>query len=129
MVETRTSPLTRRDDDGIQLRRATPADLEDCERIWRDAINDYTRPLGQRDIPPENPGLRRLHAHALATDPERFVVATRAERVVAFGSAVLRPPLWFLSMLFVDPNEQARGLGRRILREILPASAEAGVLA
>jgi GNAT superfamily N-acetyltransferase len=110
--------------DGISIRPATEADLPDCERIWRDGLNDYLRRMNQIEIPPENPGLRRLHAHTLATDPDRFLVATRADggtapdRVVAFGSAVQRGPLWFLSMLFVDPAEQARGLGRRLLNDL-----------
>jgi GNAT superfamily N-acetyltransferase len=116
-------------DDGIQLRRAAEDDLAACERIWRESINDYTRRLNQPDIPPDNPGLRLLHQHAMATDPDRFVVAERGAEVVAFGSAVLRPPLWFLSMLFVDPSEQARGLGRAILGAILPDAEEATVLA
>jgi GNAT superfamily N-acetyltransferase len=109
--------------EGIALRRATEADLPDCERIWRDGLNEYLRRLNQVEIPADNPGLRRLHAHTLATDPDRFLVAVREERVVAFGSAVRRGDVAFLSMLFVDPAEQARGLGRRILAEILPSPA------
>jgi len=106
--------------DGLVTRGATPADLPACERVWRDSLNDYLGRLGQLEIPADNPGLRRLHAHALATDPERFRVATRADQVVAFGSAIRRGSVWFLSMLFVDPAEQARGLGRRLLGELLP---------
>lgn len=112
--------------DDIEVRPATEADLADCERVWRDGLNDYLRRLNQLEIPPDNPGLQRLHAHTLATDPDRFLVATRpagtgahaTARVVAFGSAVQRGPLWFLSMLFVDPAEQARGLGRRLLNDL-----------
>ena len=108
------------------LRRATLDDLPACERIWRDGINDYLRRLNLAEVPEDNPGLRRLHAHALATDPERFWVATRSdgvERVVAFGSTVERGPVAYLSLLFVDPAEQARGLGKRLLREVLPLDA------
>jgi len=108
----------------VVLRRATLGDLPACERIWRDGLNDYLRRLNLAEVPEDNPGLRRLHAHALATDPDRFWVATRltgrADRVVAFGSTVERGPVAYLSMLFVDPAEQARGLGRRLLGEVLP---------
>jgi GNAT superfamily N-acetyltransferase len=103
---------------GLEVRPASEADLPDCERIWRDGLNDYLRRLNQIEIPPDNPGLRRLHAHTLATDPDRFLVAERDSRVVAFGSAVQRGPLWFLSMLFIDPAEQSRGLGRRLLNDL-----------
>lgn len=106
--------------DGLELRPATPADLPACERVWRDGLNDYLRRLNQSEVPEDNPGLRQLHAHALATDPDRFWVADRGGRVVAFGSAVQRGPVGFLSMLFVDPAEQARGLGRRLLGHVLP---------
>ena len=107
--------------EGISIRHANEADLPDCERIWRDGLNDYLRKLNQLEIQPDNPGLRRLHAHTLATDPGRFAVAERDGRVVAFGSAVQRADVVFLSMLFVDPADQARGLGRALLDRILPA--------
>ena len=105
-------------DDGLEIRPATEADLAECERVWRDGLNDYLLPLNQREIEPDNPGVRRLHVHTLETDPERFLVGERDGRVVAFGSAVQRGPLWFLSMLFIDPAEQARGLGRRLLNDL-----------
>ncbi|MBI3750286.1 MAG: GNAT family N-acetyltransferase [Chloroflexi bacterium] len=117
------SPGSASPPDGISIRAAVEADLPDCERIWRDGLNDYLRRLNQLEIPPENPGLRRLHAHTLATDPDRFAVAERDGRVLAFGSAVRRADVGFLSMLFVDPSDQARGVGRTLLERILPAGA------
>jgi GNAT superfamily N-acetyltransferase len=111
---------------GITLRPAAEADLLDCHRVWRDAIDAYQARMGIPPMPEDNPGLRRLHRHAQATDPARFMVADRrvpggGTRVVAFGSAMERGPLWFLSMLFVEPREQARGLGRALLEQLLPA--------
>ena len=111
---------------GITLRPAAATDLLDCHRVWKDAIDAYQARMGIPPLPEDNPGLRRLHRHALATDPARFLVAERrdalgAARVVAFGSAMERGPMWFLSMLFVEPQEQARGLGRALLEQLLPA--------
>ncbi len=125
MSEIRRAPSRSRGLEGLTFRNATEADLPDCSRLHRIAIDDYTMRMGFPPSPPENPGLLRLHAHTLATDPPRFQVAERAgpdgaTRVVAFGSAVERGPFWFLSMLFVDPAEQARGLGRALLERILP---------
>ena len=121
---------------GIRLRYATEEDLQDCGRIHRIGIDDYMQRMGFPPSPEENPNLLRLHAHTLATDPERFLVAERVDegrdgpgRVVAFGSAVDRGPMWFLSMLFVDPAEQARGLGRALLERLLPEDREGRLLA
>jgi GNAT superfamily N-acetyltransferase len=122
------------DPSGITIRRATDADLPACHRVWREGIVAYTTPMGLPPLPEDNPGVRRLHAHALATDPGRFLVAELTDRagqsrVVAFGSAVERGPLWFLSMLFVEPGEQAKGLGRALLERMLPLPLDGRILA
>ncbi len=119
---------------GITFRAATSDDLPDCHRIWREGIDAYLQPMGFPPLPTDNQGLRRLHAHTLATDPTRFMVAERRGRsgrqhVVAFGSAVERGELWFLSMLFVEPEEQSRGLGRALLARLLPPDIERRILA
>ena len=75
--------------DGIALRAATGADLPTCEAIWRDGLNDYLLPLGQMEIPPDNPSVRGLHAHLLETDPDLFRVATA--RAWSSSSASLPP--------------------------------------
>ncbi len=128
----------------VRYRRATEADLPACETTWRDGLNDYLVPLGQYEVPADNPSLRLLHAHTLATDPERFWVATGAgvdasidgpggstgvERVIAFASAVRRGPVWFLSMLFVRPGEQRGGVGRSLLRLVMPGDGDDAALA
>lgn len=119
---------------GISFRPGTAEDLPECNRIWRQGIDAYLMPYGFPPLPTDNPSLRRLHAHTLSTDPARFVVAERTRRAgrprtVAFGSAVERGDLWFLSMLFVEPREQARGVGRAVLERILPTPLDGRVLA
>lgn len=115
--------------DGVVLRRAVPDDLPACETVYRAGLNSYLGPLGFPETPAENPALRRLHEHTMTTDPERFWLATRGDQVLAFGSATVRPPVWFLSMLFVDPGVQARGLGRALLQRLLPQSPDVPILA
>jgi GNAT superfamily N-acetyltransferase len=119
-------------DGGVRYRPAAEGDLADCEEVWREAINDYTVPMGQHEIPPDSPSVRALHAHALATDPSRFWVATvtsadgtaPSETVIGFASAVRRGSVWFLSMLFVRPGFQRGGIGRELLARCLPDPAE-----
>jgi GNAT superfamily N-acetyltransferase len=119
----------------VTFRAATAEDLADCAGIWRTAINDYIGRLGQPEIPPEVHPVTRLFVHLRATDPERFVIgiapgegrsggsdgSAAGERIVAFGSAVVRERLWFLSMLFVLPAFQGGGLGRELLARLMPA--------
>ena len=131
--------------DQLTYRPAGADEMETCAGIWRTSINDYTIRLGQGEIPPELNPIVRLFTHLRATDPERFIVATLpgssassvatdavptdpaadpvappAERVVAFAAAVSRERIWYLSMLFVLPELQGAGVGRRLLAHVLP---------
>lgn len=130
----RRSPSRSHGLDGVTFRHAKEADLPECSRIHRVGIDDYLSRLAFPPLPLENAGLLRLHAHTLASDPTRFQVAERRgrggkPRMVAFGSAVERGPMWFLSMLFVEPADQARGLGRALLERILPEDRDGRRLA
>lgn len=130
--------------DELTYRPVRPDEIETCAGIWRAAINDYIGRLGQDEIPPEMNPIIRLYRHLQSTDPERFVVATEpvpagesadaspeaspdAERVVAFASAISRERLWYLSMLFVLPELQRAGVGRRLLASVLPDGNDAGI--
>ena len=114
---------------GLTHRPARTDEIETCAGIWRTSINDYILRLGEDEIPPELNPIVRLYAHLQSTDPEWFVVATEpaggdgstADRVVAFAAAVLRERVWDLSMLFVLPEHQGRGVGRELLGRVLPA--------
>ncbi len=111
------------------LRRARPEDLDACARVWQVAIDDYTGRLNQPPMLTDVQRLVRLLRHLLDTDGDRFWVATRrpgpatdergsgadGDRIVGFGSANVRGRAWFLAMLFVEPVEQAAGIGRALL--------------
>jgi len=134
-------------DRGPAYRPALEDDLAACTRLWRAALADYLGRLNADDgLPFDLEPLRRLLAHVLATDPERFWVAVRpsavrddgqpagsdqaapgdggagGERIVGFGSATVRGGTWFLGMLFVDPGEQGRGIGRALLERTMTGS-------
>jgi GNAT superfamily N-acetyltransferase len=109
--------------DELTYRPAAADEIETCAGIWRTAINGYVVNLGQAEIPPELNPIIRLFTHLQSTDPERFLVATAGDRIVAFAAAVSRERVWYLSMLFVLPELQGAGVGRQLLERILPADA------
>ena len=126
------------------------ADFAACIRTWRASLDGYLSRLGQPPAPDDLGPLRRLLGHTQSTDPDRFWVAvTRAadggpdggpdggtgaqdgpdgtmERVVGFASATVRESLWFLAMLFVEPDVQGEGIGAALMdraqagRDVVP---------
>jgi GNAT superfamily N-acetyltransferase len=128
-VTTRPAPAVQ---EALSYRPVRPDELEPCAEIWRVSVNDYLGRLNQPDLQTESGPLVRLYGHLQATDPDRFVVATRpdrdaegGERIVAFAAAVARERLWFLSMCFVLPEIQKGGVGRALVARIAPADEAA----
>ncbi len=112
------------------MRAARTEDLPACAEVWRAALDGYGTRVGRPPTVAAPAPLVALLEHLRTTDGERFLVAVRpapacGERVVAFTSAVRRADVWFLAMLFVHPDEQARGIGRRLLDAVLPAGDDA----
>jgi GNAT superfamily N-acetyltransferase len=77
---------------------------------------------GRPQRPPDD-RLRALAAlrvrHLVATDPDGCVVAEVDGRVAGVALALRRGPLWFLSLLVVDPQAQSAGLGGAMLDAVL----------
>ncbi|MHB8458728.1 MAG: GNAT family N-acetyltransferase [Candidatus Limnocylindrales bacterium] len=122
----------RRGTQVADLRPAVAADLPACAAVWHVALAEYLGRLGQPDPVGDVGAITALYDHLLATDPQTFIVATRpdedapgGERVVGFVVALRRRDVWFLSMLFVLPEEQGLGLGRALLEAVLPVSGSA----
>jgi GNAT superfamily N-acetyltransferase len=97
-------------------RPARPDDLPTLHGIFERSVGEL---YGRHNFEPPKVSLEafvRQHRHMLEHDAERFWVAEREERLVAFGAAIVRDDTWFLSALFVEPVVQARGLGKELLR-------------
>jgi len=112
---------------GVRYRPGTVADLDICTRVWKAGIEDYQARLNQPAMPDDLGPLRRLLAHLLTTDPDRFWVAIADDdMVIGFSAASVREGLWFLAMLFVLPGTQARGIGQALMdhaqagRDVVP---------
>lgn len=123
--------------EAVTYRSPRPEELAECALVWHAAVDDYMRRLARPLPPPYLDPLIGLLRHLQATDPERFVVAVRtgprvapwqaaspaprAERIVGFGIAVQREHVWFLSQLYVLPEEQRQGIGRALLTRVMPS--------
>jgi GNAT superfamily N-acetyltransferase len=98
----------------VNYRRATLADLGAEHAVFCRAIGAVMRAhdYAWEDPPFDGfePGLR----HLLAYDAERYWVAEVAGEVVGYTAAIVRDDTWFLSMLFIDPSAQGRGIGRSL---------------
>jgi GNAT superfamily N-acetyltransferase len=121
--------VTQRHDSSLRVRLATPDDLAACGEVWRAGLDDYGHRLGRMPLGVPATSFMDLMGHLRTTDPDAFLVAERDRRVVAFVSAIRRGRTWFLSMLFVLPEEQGRGLGRSLLERVLPAPEDGLILA
>ena len=118
--------------EGVTFRPPRPEELADCALVWHASVNDYMSRLGHPLPPPVLEPAMRLGEHLLATDPGHFRVAVKAspggrrDRIVGFGIGLQREHVWFLSQLYVLPEEQQRGIGRALLSLVLPSAPEAG---
>jgi GNAT superfamily N-acetyltransferase len=118
--------------DGLTYRPPRPGELADCALVWHASVNDYMTRLGHPLPPPVLEPAMRLGEHLRTTDPDHFRVAVRSspggrrERIVGFGIGLQREHVWFLSQLYVLPDEQHRGIGRALLTQVLPSAPEAG---
>ena len=113
--------------EGLTFRPVELHELETCAEVWRVSFNDYIGRLNQPLTARENAPVVRLFTHLRATDPQRFIAATRpdaeapgGERIVAFASAIVRERLWFLSMCYVLPELQRSGVGRALIDRVGP---------
>lgn len=116
----------------ITYRPPRPAELGDCALVWYSAVDGYMARLNRSLPSPYLDPLVALLQHLLVTDPERFLVAVRSpaarggrDEIIGFGIAVQREHVWFLSQLYVLPDEQGRGTGRALLTQILPSAPAA----
>jgi GNAT superfamily N-acetyltransferase len=114
----------------VTYRPPRRSELADCALIWYSAVDEYmgrlNRPLSSPYLDP----LIKLLDHLLTTDPERFLVAVQPavtgpnqgrDELIGFSVAAQRDHVWFLSQLYVLPEQQGRGIGRALLTQILPS--------
>ena len=108
----------------IDIRRATPADTRPAFDVSMAAMNDlYVRQGHEWNVDPADfwtalePFLKHLAAHAA----EWWVAEDQADgSMVGYARSIERGGLFELSELFVDPNRQSSGVGKRLLERAFP---------
>jgi GNAT superfamily N-acetyltransferase len=101
----------------ITYRPARFEDLEDAERVVREAGNELRVRYGRRPWPAPPP--IAFPKFCLAEDPDGLWVAEHGDTIVGFGFSWMTEKFWFLSQLFVRPETQAKGIGQALLSKTL----------
>src|SRR5882762_7867757 len=112
----------------ILFRQARTEDMAGCVRVFLRSATDLARRQGAAPPPIRVRDMVPALAHLQKTDPRGFHVALRGGTVIAFASTILRGKTHFLSMFWVLPSLQSKGVGRKLLARAFngprpPASA------
>ncbi len=94
------------------IRPATAADLPEVNAIYYDNEVDE-----ESDFAPER---RELACFAHELETGTMLVAERAGKPLGFASSIRRGEVTFLTELFIRPGRQSSGMGRALLRGVLP---------
>jgi GNAT superfamily N-acetyltransferase len=111
----------------VSYRLIEPADIEACADVFYAADDDLMARVGLPISPRNRPALTRLFNHIQQTSPDRAWLAESDGRVVGFGMSAQRDELVFLAFLFIDPAQQARGMGRALLERSMAGATKTAV--
>jgi len=113
------------------LRHAGDADADAAaaSRIVVRALNDLAAKQGRLPLSAPDDHAAPALRHVIATDGQRFWLAGDGDSPVAFGAGLVRGALAYCAGLFVLPEWQGRGLGRRLFEAALAELPAAGGVA
>lgn len=99
----------------VTYRQATAADLETCAAVLYSADDVLSASRGLPVSPRNREALVRLYAHMQLHFPDRWFVAEQDTEIVGFSGSAEYQDMVYLGFLFVLPDTQASGIGRRLL--------------
>ncbi|MDL2334462.1 MAG: GNAT family N-acetyltransferase [Chloroflexota bacterium] len=111
----------------MNFRPVDPADIEACADVFYAADDELNTKRGLPVMPRNRVALTRMFSHIQATDPGRAWLAERDGRVLGFAMSAQREELVFLAFLFIEPEEQSRGLGRELLERSMANATKTAV--
>ena len=100
------------------IRNVRPDELEQVWRVHVASSNGGLARGDQATRPADAPVASDARV-GLVSDPDGYFCAVENDRIRGMVSALVRGRLWYLSMFFVLPDDQSRGLGRALLERAM----------
>ncbi|HUS20959.1 MAG TPA: GNAT family N-acetyltransferase [Aeromicrobium sp.] len=104
----------------MELRPIDPEDVPACVEVFYESDGELTARHNLPLSPRNEERMIRVFTDIAATTPHRAWLAEDGGEVIAFGMAIERGDLTFLSFLFVRSSAQAAGIGRRLFERCMP---------
>jgi ribosomal protein S18 acetylase RimI-like enzyme len=101
------------------IRKVQPDELEEVWRVHVASSHDGMVRRGGPATPPADRPVASDARAGLASDPDGYFCAVQDGQIRGMVSALVRGRVWYLSMFFVLPGDQGRGLGRALLERAL----------
>ena len=101
------------------IRKVRPDDLEEVWRVHVASSSDLAARRGRPAARPADAPVASDARAGLASDPDGYFCAVEEGRIRGMVSALVRGRVWYLSMFFVLPGDQGRGVGRALLERAL----------
>jgi len=101
------------------IRKVRPDEIEEVWRVHVASSRDLQARRGRPAAGPADTPVASDARAGLASDPDGYFCAVEEGRVQGMVSALVRGRVWYLSMFFVLPGNQGRGLGRALLERAL----------
>lgn len=110
----------------MEIRPIEPEDIPACVEVFYEADEELTLRHNLPPSPRNEERMVRVFGDIAATTPHRAWLAENDGRVDAFGIAIERGELTFLSFLFVRTTAQAGGVGRQLFERCMPVDGFRG---
>ena len=110
----------------LRIRKVRPDEIEEVWRVHVASSNDGLVRRGHLATRPADAPVASDARAGLASDHDGYFCAVEEGRIRGMVSALVRGRVWYLSMFFVLPGDQGRGLGRALLERALAYGAARG---